>query len=176
MVFIEQFEMIKMNYQRGLWSKEMLETLVGRGKLSVDDFEVLTGDLPEPLDLDSLKDERILESKDALETFLLENPLVWSDGNRYSATLEKQTLLASQLALYQAAVANGEVYSLYWNTSGDVNVLWEYKDLTDLAKAMGEYVRPFVSYQQMKEIEIKACADIAALKAVVIDYSSVSVA
>lgn len=36
-------EMAKKNFDRGLWTVEMLSALVGKGKLASDDFEEITG-------------------------------------------------------------------------------------------------------------------------------------
>lgn len=37
-------EMVKKNYERGLWTIEMLDRLVGIGKLTSEDFKEITGE------------------------------------------------------------------------------------------------------------------------------------
>lgn len=37
------FDMAKKNYDRGLWTVEMLVALVGKGKLSAPEYEAITG-------------------------------------------------------------------------------------------------------------------------------------
>lgn len=118
----------------------------------------------------SVKDNKILESKTALSDYLQNHPLQWSDGKYYSVTSEKQSLLTSNLALYQISAAAGQPFKLTWNSTGDECVEWEYADLAALALAIGIYVKPFVSRQQELELEIKACKTQAELDAIEITY------
>jgi uncharacterized XkdX family phage protein len=37
------FDLAKKNYDRGLWSKEMLATLVKKGKLTTEQYKEITG-------------------------------------------------------------------------------------------------------------------------------------
>ena len=133
------------------------------------------GTAPEPeIDLDAIKSEKVAESKIMLKTYLEENPLTWTDGNQYNVTEEKQSLLTSQLALYQTAIAAGQPYTLKWNTTGGVCTEWAYEDLAALALAIGAYVQPLVSYQQTKEVDIMNCETVEAVEAVVIDYGTLA--
>jgi hypothetical protein len=131
------------------------------------DTKAITSD-----DLNAIKDNLIAKSKENLEEYLQQNPMKWTDGNYYSVTAEKQSLLTSQLALYQVGNALGTTYELRWNTSGGVCSVWTFANLAALSLAIGAYVKPLISYQQKKEEEINACTTDAALAAVVIDYSS----
>ena len=133
------------------------------------------GTVPEPeIDLDAIKSEKVAKSKAALKTYLEENPLTWTDGNQYNVTEEKQSLLTSQLALYQTATAAGQPYTLKWNTTGGVCTEWAYEDLAALALAIGAYVQPLVSYQQTKEVDIMNCETAEDVEAVVIDYGTLA--
>lgn len=38
------YELAKKNYDRGLWAKEMLATLMAKGLLSAEGFQEITGD------------------------------------------------------------------------------------------------------------------------------------
>ena len=38
------FDLAKKNYQRGLWSKEMLATLVKKGKLTAEQYKEIVGE------------------------------------------------------------------------------------------------------------------------------------
>ena len=40
---MSNFEMAKKNFERGLWTCDMLSTLVKRGKLTVSEFKEITG-------------------------------------------------------------------------------------------------------------------------------------
>ena len=38
------YDKAKQNYERGLWTKEMIKTLVAKNKLSAEDFKKITGE------------------------------------------------------------------------------------------------------------------------------------
>ena len=130
------------------------------------------GTLPE-LDLLREKTARVAESKTALAEYLAAHPLMWSDGQQYSVTAEKQSLLTAQIALYQMAASAGQPYELHWNPTGGECTVWTIEELSALALAIGAYVQPLVSYQQAKEVEIMACETLEAVNAVEVDYDAV---
>lgn len=138
-------------------------------------FEIVQGD-PFPTD-DSLVKEsaqfKIAESKTALSEYLASHPLQWTDGKYYSVTSDKQSLLTSNLSLYQLAVSNGQPFKLTWNSTGDECVEWVYEELAALALAIGTYVKPFVARQQELELDIKACTTMEELDAIEINYDPV---
>ena len=121
----------------------------------------------------SVKDNKVSESKAVLSDYLQSHPLQWSDGKYYSVTSEKQSLLTSNLALYQISAAAGRPFKLTWNSTGDECVEWSYENLAALALAIGTYVKPFVSHQQELELAIKACKTQAELDAIEITYDPV---
>lgn len=168
------FEIAKRNYARGLWSDDMMVNVLNKGKITMDEYKEIVGAIPATADLETIKAAKVMDSKDTLEVYLIEHPLTWTDGNQYSVTEEKQSLLTSQLALYQTATAAGQPYTLRWNTTGGVCTEWTYENLAALAIAIGAYVQPLVSYQQSKEVEIMACESVEAVDAVVIDYGTLA--
>lgn len=168
------FEIAQRNYARGLWSDDMMVNVLNKGKITMEEYKEIVGTIPATADLATIKAEKVMDSKEALEVYLLENPLTWTDGNQYSVTEEKQSLLTSQLALYQTATAAGQEYTLKWNTTGGICTEWTYENLVALALAIGAYVQPLVSYQQEKEVEIMACESVDAVDAVVIDYGTLA--
>lgn len=119
------------------------------------------------------KEFKIIDSKNVLSDYLSAHPLQWSDGKYYSVTTEKQSLLTSNLALYQVAATAGIPFKLTWNSTGDECTEWSYENLAALALAIGTYVKPFVSRQQEFELEIKACTTTDELAAIEIYYDSV---
>ena len=96
--------------------------------------------------------------------------MTWVDGNTYSVTSEKQSLLTSNLALYQIALAAGQPFKLTWNTTGEECKEWTYENLAVLALAIGTYVKPFVSQQQEIEVAIRKCTTDKEIDDVVIKY------
>lgn len=121
-------------------------------------------------DLTKAKSAKIIETKIELEKWLQNNPLLYTDGNLYSVTEEKQSLLNNNLASYERATAAGIVYPLKWNSTGEECVEWEYNDLLALSLNIAAYVASKVSMQQAYEVQIKDAATIEEINEIVIDY------
>lgn len=125
----------------------------------------------EPPELTERKKSALIEeSKTKLAEWLLNNPLLFSDGKYYAVTEEKQALLNSNLASYERATAAGIEYPLKWNSTGDICVDWSYTDLLSLSLSIAGYVAPKVAVQQAIEIQVKSCTTIEELEAVEINY------
>lgn len=120
--------------------------------------------------LEECKEEKIALSKSMLSEWLANNPMLYSDGNYYSATEEKQSLLNSNLASYERATAAGIPYPLKWNSTGAECTEWEYADLIALSLSIAAYVAPKVSTQQAVEVQIRACETKEEVDGVVISY------
>ena len=120
--------------------------------------------------LEECKEEKIALSKLMLSEWLANNPMLYSDGNYYSVTEEKQSLLNSNLASYERATAAGIPYPLKWNSTGAECTEWEYADLIALSLSIAAYVAPKVSIQQALEVQIRACETKEAVDDVVISY------
>lgn len=131
----------------------------------IDVTPVITPEL-----LEQKKNVLIEESKVKLAEWLLNNPILFSDGKHYSVTEEKQALLNSNLASYERATAAGINYPLKWNSTGEVCTDWTYPDLLGLSLSIAGYVAPKVATQQSIEITVKECSTIEELNAVVISY------
>lgn len=123
-------------------------------------------------ELSGPKFSKVAASKTDLEAYLEANPMTWTDGNQYSVTEKKQNLLTSQLGLYQIAVTAGQPYTLEWNAIGEECVEWSYENLVALALSISAYVKPLISYQRAKEVEIMACETVEELDAIIIDYET----
>ena len=120
--------------------------------------------------LEECKEEKIALSKLMLSEWLADNPMLYSDGNYYSVTEEKQSLLNSNLASYERATAAGIPYPLKWNSTGAECTEWEYADLIALSLSIAAYVAPKVSIQQALEVQIRACETKEEVDGVVISY------
>ena len=120
--------------------------------------------------LEECKEEKIVLSKLMLSEWLANNPMLYSDGNYYSVTEEKQSLLNSNLASYERATAAGIPYPLKWNSTGAECTEWEYADLIALSLSIAAYVAPKVSTQQAVEVQIRACETKEEVDGVVISY------
>lgn len=120
--------------------------------------------------LNEIKNTKIAKSKTDLKEYLASHPLQWIDGEYYSVTEEKQSLLTSNLAAYQISVAMNDPVELTWNTTGERCKTWTYENLAALSLAIVKYVKPIVSKQQDIEIQIKNCISKEEVEAIEIKY------
>lgn len=158
-------------YLSGDLSVTGIMNAVAQQWITAEDAAEIVGD---ENSLPVLKAAKVAGTKTSLAAYLEAHPLTWIDGQSYTVTADKQSLLTSQLALYQTAVAAGQPYELKWNPTGGECSVWDYENLVALALAIGQYVQPLVSYQQAKEVEIMGCESIENLEAIVVDYAAVA--
>ena len=121
-------------------------------------------------EVETLREQRIAESKADLAAWLEENPMTWADGKKYAVTLEKQAQLTSSLAVQQVAESAGVERELRWNSTGEECTVWQYADLCALALAIAAYVEPRVSIQQAAEVELRNAATVEEVLAVAWTY------
>lgn len=168
------FESIKKNFDKGLWTIQMTKTAVKKAVISKEEYKDITGiEYENPsnsTDLEILKLGKIELSKTKLAEWLETHPMTYTDGKMYSVTSEKQSLLNGNLASYERAKAVGIEYPLKWNSTGSECESWDYTDLLTLSLTIAGYVAPKVSKQQELELQIKACTTIDEVNEIVIDY------
>lgn len=128
--------------------------------------------IPTVQDFDYLKKEKIAESKKRLAEWLEAHPMLWTDDKLYSVTSEKQALLTNTILIYQLDSKNNPNATVMWNSTGEVSEEWDINELCDLDIAIKNYVKPYILYQQNKEVEIDECRSIKAVEAVVINYDT----
>ena len=124
-------------------------------------------------DLESIKAERVAQSKTDLETYLLEHPLQWTDGEYYAITAEKQNQLTSKIMAATMAQTMSTDYTLTWNSTGEVCKEWALTDLYALAFAIDARVTALVTYQQTKEVEMRNAETMEELEAITVNYDEV---
>lgn len=136
---------------------------------------LLTDIIPKeiPVDLDSLKEEKIIKSKTDLQNYLAEHPLQWTDGKYYTITAEKQQQLTSKLLSATFAQQTGTEYDLKWNDTEQMCVSWTLENLTALAFAIDARVTALVTYQQEKERQIRDAETLETLESIVVNYDEV---
>lgn len=142
-----------------------------------EDFTKVFWDDQEKELLNNKKEQRIKESKILLEKFLIENPL-YSNVHKqtydyYTVTEEKQTLLTSEFMGYQVMKTAGIDTTISWNATNKPCEIWEEEEIIALITEIRNYVKPLVTYQQKKELEINEAQSIQELEAIEIDYSIV---
>lgn len=127
------------------------------------------------VDLEPIKEARIAQSKADLAAYLEAHPFLWTDGEYYSITSEKQQQLTSKLFSAYAKKSSGIPYDLTWNSTGDVCKNWTIEELSPLAFAIEARVTALVSYQQCQEVAMRDAATLEELNAIMVDYDSVEV-
>lgn len=134
------------------------------------------GRTEEELDADRLapaKAAKIAKSKADLASYLVAHPLLWTDGEYYSITAEKQAQLTSKIMAATMAYTLSQPYTLTWNSTGEVCKTWELNDLSALAFAIDARVTSLVTYQQTQEVAINAAKTMAELEAIEVNYETV---
>lgn len=128
---------------------------------------------PEPNYLEENKNIKIQKSKEDLAIYLENNPLLWTDGEYYSITQEKQSQLTSKIMAATMAQSLSTEYHLTWNSTGEVCKEWTLQDLSALAFAIDARVTKLVTYQQTQEVAMKNAETQDELDAIIVDYDSV---
>ena len=141
---------------------------------NVEAWEAWKATLPPESDpLVQAKSERIAQSKTDLETYLLEHPMLWTDGEYYAITAEKQNQLTSKIMAATMAQTMSTDYTLTWNSTGEVCKEWALTDLYALAFAIDARVTALVTYQQTKEVEMRNAETMEELEAITVNYDEV---
>lgn len=123
--------------------------------------------------LPNLKSEKILKSKSDLQNYLANNPILWSDGEYYGITSEKQQWLTGKLVAAQAASSTEQTIDLTWNSVGEVCKPWTLEELTALGLAIEKRVTALVTYQQKKEKAISSASSVAEVESITVNYDEV---
>lgn len=118
-------------------------------------------------------EERIAKSKSDLAAYLESHPLLWTDGEYYSITAEKQQQLTSKIMAATMAQTLSTEYNLTWNSTGQICKTWTLQDLSALAFAIDSRVTALVTYQQTQEVAMRAAQTQEELDAVEVNYDSV---
>jgi hypothetical protein len=130
------------------------------------------------LSLDEYISTKVTLSKEKLETFLSEHPLISAckDGiyKKYNVSTEKQNQFAAQFAVYSANKASGIEDVFTWNEMGQPCVPWTDAECLVWMNDTKNYTKPLVSAQQEYEVELKQMETKAEVEAYDIDYSTIA--
>lgn len=138
-----------------------------------DAYQAWCAENPEPDTLSENKSARIQQSKDNLDVYLETHPMLWTDGQYYSITQEKQNQLTSKIMAATMAQTLSQPYTLTWNSTGEVCKEWTLIDLSALAFAIDQRVTSLVTYQQTQEVAMRNAETQEELDAIVVDYDTV---
>lgn len=129
---------------------------------------------PVPDPLPAAQTARQEENKIALADWLKNHPLSWVDGNVYGVTEEDQTEMALNLQQYQIQATAGREVALEWHTQKKQCHTFTVEQYNALLLAIIDYVYPYRRYQEQVKEAIYSAKTVEEVKAVVIDYESVS--
>ncbi|MCM1221854.1 MAG: hypothetical protein NC548_46020 [Lachnospiraceae bacterium] len=126
-------------------------------------------------DLDSIKKNKILESKALLAQWLEDNPMKSSCHGgverTYTVTSEKQAMFTSKYTAHVSLMAAGIPNEMTWNAAGEPCEVWTDPECLAFIAEMNAYVTAVVSKQQHLEVMIGNCQSVEELNAIKIDYS-----
>ena len=132
----------------------------------IDSFKVLYA--IKPLDLEPIKLEKILQTKEDLATYLFNNPIFstchYPDGSYYAVTSEKQAQLTQLLTAYMLDTQMGIATELHWNSTGNMCEVYTFEELTQLRREMFNFVLPLVSLQQYIEVQVRNAETVAEIE------------
>lgn len=130
------------------------------------------------LSLDEYKDAKIQLSKEKLETYLKNNPLISNCKDNvykeYTVTTDKQNQFAAQFAVYMANKLAGVEDIFTWNEKGQPCVPWDEASCIKWMNAAKAYTKPLVQAQQAYEVAVTKIATKSDLEDYEIDYATVT--
>ena len=119
--------------------------------------------------LNNAKELLIQYTKNQLEEFLLQNPLLYNN-KFYSVTSTAQQHLDSLIAAAEDAVQFSIDFTPYWNDAAGIREPWTLSDLRILRIKIQQYILPFIMQQQQMEKKILNTNDIKALHTMKLTY------
>lgn len=126
--------------------------------------------------LDTVRSNKIIESKRLLEKYYEEHPLFSTvhkeEGEFYAVTSEKQNYLLSMIALCEQSADLGVEFEPTWNATGEPCEPWTLTELKQLALQIAQCVYPAVSKQQSYEKQINSLENTEEIQSMVIDYET----
>lgn len=129
------------------------------------------------LTLEEYKDVKIQLSKEKLEKYLKNNPLISdckdSVYKPYTVTTEKQNQFVAQFAVYTANKMAGIDDVMTWNEMGMPCVPWDEASCIKWMNAAKAYTKPLVAAQQAYEVAVTKMTTKAEIELFDIDYSTV---
>lgn len=154
------------------------EIVIKKDKIDINDVKINPENYLNYIEdstLIDIKATKIMESKIALENYILNHPLLscakYKDGRYYNVTEEKQRQLTSKIAMYNLYQQQSLPYDLLkWNDTGNVCETWSIEQLTQLAMEIDKYVTPLVSKQQEYEKKINEAKTLDEVNSFVLSF------
>lgn len=142
------------------------------GETAEEVYERFLANKDKQIDILSVKQKKIQESKELLAIWLANNPLVSKVHGQeatYTVTAEKQVLLTQNILLAQLKQSS----TTMWNCQGGICEEWTVEELQQLALEIDLHVRPRVKKQQTYEIQINVCTTAEEVNSIEIEYDDI---
>ena len=153
---IEETELSSVHY----YVYDYEEIIEDKNKINIDDVQTN----PENYlnyELVIYKKEKVNQSKELLQEYLLNHPITSTCHNgkeaTYSITEEKQSLMVRALLIYQSKIEAGIDAELRWNSTGNECEVWTIDEFKQLMLEIDAVVSPLVSAQQKYEKDVMEC-------------------
>ena len=126
---------------------------------------------PDKLDLNEYKSYLREKNNLALADFLDKNPMEWTDGKRYSASKEDQSLIINNFSAYQLQVTAGAPAKLEWNSADSMCREFTVEEYCALMGALYGYAKKMVKLCQWYKVKIINAISRVDLEEIKLEYS-----
>lgn len=126
---------------------------------------------PSTLTLDEYKTYLRDKNNLALADFLDKNPMEWTDGKRYSASKEDQSLIINNFNAYQLQVSAGVSAKLEWNSADSMCREFTVDEYCALMGALYGYAKKMVKLCQWYKVNIINAITRVDLESIKLEYS-----
>lgn len=127
---------------------------------------------PNTLTLDEYKSYLREKNNLALADFLDKNPMEWTDGKRYSASKEDQSLIINNFNAYQLQVTAGVSAKLEWNSADSMCREFTVEEYCALMGALYGYAKKMVKLCQWYKVKIINAITRIELESIQLEYST----
>lgn len=124
------------------------------------------------VDVPTLQYYRQEENKDNLRQFLLNNPLLWTDGNYYGVTQDDQNEMIADKTAYEFKQSIGQTdWKLEWHNTKHSCREFAVEEFAALLNAIIDFVYPYRKLQEAYKEQIYSCTSKEQLIEITLEYN-----
>lgn len=124
------------------------------------------------IDVSTLQYYRQEENKDNLRQFLLNNPLLWTDGNYYGVTQDDQNEMIADKTAYEFKQSIGQTdWKLEWHNIKHSCREFAVEEFAALLNAIIDFVYPYRKLQEAYKEQIYSCTSKEQLIEITLEYN-----
>ena len=149
-----------------------LKVVYEKVKSNISDIDAILGRYNvDEVDLPTLQYYRQEENKDNLRQFLLNNPLLWADGNYYGVTQDDQNEMIADKTAYEFKQSIGQTdWKLEWHNTKHSCREFTVEEFAALLNAIIDFVYPYRKLQEAYKEQIYACTSKEQLVEIALEY------